>query len=163
MNLTIMQLGFVVMLSTPTWPAVAEALARGDKPWAKKAGKRLYLLGGGFAICSATGLVLLGPLVLPLWLGHEFSGVSRVTFACYGLYFIAHVWRHLNHALMIGTGQVGKLVRIQLIESATVALLGAVALHYGGIPAMLGTMGVVILALTGSFLPRKVASVFTSR
>jgi O-antigen/teichoic acid export membrane protein len=31
-TLTVMQLGFVVMLSTPTWPAVAEALARGDRP-----------------------------------------------------------------------------------------------------------------------------------
>ncbi len=162
-NLTIMQLGFVVMLSAPTWPAVAEALARDDKTWARKAAKRLYLLGGAFSLCSATGLVLLGPLVLPLWLGHEFSGISRVTFACYGLYFIAHVWRHLNHAMMIGTGQVGKLVRIQLLESLLVALLGATALYQGGIPAMLATMGVVILTLTGSFLPRKVAGVLGPR
>lgn len=158
-TLTVMQLGFVVMLSTPTWPAVAEALARDDKPWARKAGKRLYLLGAAFSLCSAAGLVLLGPVVIPLWLGHEFSNISRVTFACYGLYFIAHVWRHLNHAMMIGTGQVGKLVRIQLIESALVAVLGGVALHHGGIPAMLATMGALILALTGSFLPRHVAKV----
>ena len=155
-TLTVMQLGFVVMLSTPTWPAVAEALARGDKPWAQAAAKRLYLYGTGFAICSATGLVLLGPWLLPLWLGKEFGNISRVLLACYGLYFIAHVWRHLNHAMMIGTGQVGKLVRIQLIESTTVAILSAVALHYGGIEALLATMGVLILLLTGTFLPRRV-------
>lgn len=162
-TLTIMQLGFVVMLSTPTWPAVAEALARNDKPWARKAAKRLYLYGSGFAICSVTGLVVLGPLLLPIWLGHEFANIGRGVLACYGLYFIAHVWRHLNHALMIGTGQVGKLVRIQLIESALVATLGALALHQGGIPAMLATMGIVILALTGSFLPRQVAKVLSLR
>ncbi|RYD41694.1 MAG: hypothetical protein EOP83_33610 [Verrucomicrobiaceae bacterium] len=162
-TLTVMQLGFVVMLSTPTWPAVAEALARNDKAWARKAAKRLYLYGSGFAICSVTGLVLLGPFILPLWLGHEFANIGRGMLACYGLYFIAHVWRHLNHAMMIGTGQVGKLVRIQLLESALVALLGAVALHQGGIPAMLATMGVVILALTGSFLPRQVAKVLSLR
>lgn len=162
-TLTIMQLGFVVMLSTPTWPAVAEALARNDKSWARKAAKRLYLYGSGFALCSATGLVLLGPWVLPLWLGHEFSNIGRGLLACYGLYFIAHVWRHLNHALMIGTGQVGKLVRIQLIESALVAGLGALALHQGGIPAMLATMGIVILTLTGSFLPRQVARALALR
>lgn len=162
-TLTIMQLGFVVMLSTPTWPAVAEALARNDKPWARKAAKRLYLYGSGFAICSVAGLVVLGPLLLPVWLGHEFANIGRGVLACYGLYFIAHVWRHLNHALMIGTGQVGKLVRIQLIESALVAILGATALHQGGIPAMLATMGVVILALTGSFLPRQVAKVLWLR
>ena len=156
-TLTIMQLGFVVMLSTPTWPAVAEALARGDLKWAQTAAKRLYLYGAGFALCSALGLTLLGPLLLPIWLGTEFSSIGRVLLACYGLYFIAHVWRHLNHAMMIGTGQVGKLVRIQLIESTAVALLGAVALHYGGIEALLATMGVVILALTGTVLPRRVA------
>jgi O-antigen/teichoic acid export membrane protein len=158
-TLTIMQLGFVVMLSTPTWPAVAEALARDDHPWARNAAKRLYLYGTAFAVCSALGLVLVGPWVLPLWLGGEFSNIGRLLLACYGLYFAAHVWRHLNHAMMIGTGQIGKLVRIQLFESATVAVLGATALHFGGIEALLATMGVVIFALTGSFLPRMVAKV----
>lgn len=155
-SLTVMQLGFVVMLSTPTWPAVAEALARGDKPWAARAGRKLYLFGSGFALCSAGGLVLLGPWVLPLWLGGEFSGISRWLLAAYGLYFVAHVWRHLNHAMMIGTGQVNKLVRIQLIESLLVALLGYYALQNGGVGAMLCTMGIVILSLTGAFLPRMV-------
>ncbi len=158
-SLTIMQLGFVVMLSTPTWPAVAEAMARGDRAWARHAAKRLYLYGTGFAICSAVGLALVGPWVLPLWLGKDFSGISRILLGCYGLYFVAHVWRHLNHTMMIGTGQVGKLVRIQLIESATVAMLAAIALRQGGLEVMLATMAVVILALTGSFLPKQVAKV----
>ena len=158
-SLTIMQLGFVVMLSTPTWPAVAEALARGDQPWARQAAKRLYLYGGGFALCSALGLILVGPWVLPFWLGKEFPPFSRLLLAAYGLYFIAHVWRHLNHTLMIGTGQVGKLLRIQLIESAAGAGHGALALRSGGMPALFATMGLVILALTGTFLPRQVARV----
>ena len=161
-NLTIMQLGFVVMLSTPTWPAVAEALSRGDHLWARKAAKRLYVFGAGFAACSAVGLFVLGPYVLPLWLGKEFSNIHRLLLGCYGLYFIAHVWRHLNHAMMIGTGQVGKLVRVQLIESVIVASLGALALHFGGVEALLATMGIVILALTGTFLPRRVASVLNA-
>ena len=158
-SLTVMQLGFVVMLSTPTWPAVAEALARNDHPWARMAAKRLYLYGAGFAVCSALGLLIVGPWVLPVWLGKDFSGIDRVMLGCYGLYFIAHVWRHLNHALMIGTGQIKKVVRIQLLESATVAVLGAVALHFGGIQLMLATMALVIFSLTGTFLPKQVARV----
>lgn len=155
-NLTIMQLGFVVMLSTPTWPAVAEALARGDRPWAQMAAKRLYLCGSAFALCSALGLFALGPILLPLWLGKDFTNIGRPLLACYGLYFIAHVWRHLNHAMMIGTGQVGKLVRIQLLESFVVAVIGALVLHYGGMEWLLGTMGIVVLALTGTALPKQV-------
>ena len=158
-TLTVMQLGFVVMLSTPTWPAVAEALARDDHPWARVAAKRLYLYGSAFAVCSAIGLTVLGPWALKLWLGKDFGNIGRPLLACYGLYFIAHVWRHLNHAMMIGTGQVPKLVRIQLAESALVALLGIVALHLGGVPALFATMGILILSLTGAFLPRQVARV----
>lgn len=155
-SLTVMQLGFVVMLSAPTWPAVAEALARDDYPWAIKAARRLYSYGFTFALCSALGLILIGPWVLPLWLGKEFSNIERPLLACYGLYFVAHVWRHLNHTMMIGTGQVSKLVGIQLFESAMVAVLASVAIRVGGTAAMLATMGIVILALTGTVLPRRV-------
>ncbi len=155
-TMTIMQLGLVVMLSAPTWPAVAEALARDDLAWARGAAKRLYGLGSLFAVCSFVGLVAVGSWVLELWLGEEFAGLPRSLLACYGLYFVAHVWRHLNHAMMIGTGQVPKLTRIQLIESVLVTALGWLALEWGGVGPMLAVAGVTIFALTGSVLPGKV-------
>jgi O-antigen/teichoic acid export membrane protein len=155
-SLTVMQLGFVVMLSAPTWPAVAEALARGDRAWARRAARRLYQFGAAFALCSAAGLTLLGPWLLPLWLGEEFSQIGRPLLACYGLYFIAHVWRHLNHTLMIGTGQVSKVVAIQLIESTLIAASAPFVLKQWGIGGMLLMMGAVILLLTGTVLPAKV-------
>ncbi|MCW1886936.1 lipopolysaccharide biosynthesis protein [Luteolibacter flavescens] len=156
-SMTVMQLGFVMMLSTPTWPAVASALARGDVTWARKAAKKLYLYGSGFALCAFAGLVLLGPWVFSVWLGKEFSGLPRVMFAAYGLYFAAHVWRHLNHAMMIGTGQVGKLARIQFVESTLAAGAAYVALEWGGIAPMLAAVALSILAITGWILPREVA------
>jgi O-antigen/teichoic acid export membrane protein len=156
-QMTVMQLGFVMMLSTPTWPAVAEALARGDIPWAKRAARKLYLFGGAFALCACGGLVLLGPWVFRFWLGEEFADTPRTMFACYGLYFAAHVWRHLNHAMMIGSGQVAKLARIQFVESALVAVAAVLALKVGGIGPMLAAMGAVIFAVTGTLLPRLVA------
>ncbi|QJE94716.1 lipopolysaccharide biosynthesis protein [Luteolibacter luteus] len=156
-SLTIMQLGFVMMLSTPTWPAVAEALARADVPWAKRAARRLYLYGSGFALCSAAGLILLGPWAFSIWLGKEFADTPRTLLACYGAYFVAHVWRHLNHALMIGTGQVGRLARVQFVESALVAIVAVLALKWGGIGTMLLSMASVMVAVTGCSLPRLVA------
>jgi O-antigen/teichoic acid export membrane protein len=156
-QITILQLGFVMMVSTPTWTAVAEALARGDRPWAKGAALRLYLYGSAFAICAFAGLVLLGPTVFAIWLGEDFAGIPRSLFACYGFYFVAHVWRHLNHAMMIGTGQVGKLARVQFAESAVVAAVAWPALVWGGIGTMLLAMGVTVFAVTGTQLPRQVA------
>ena len=155
-SMTIMQLGFVMMLSTPTWPAVAEALARGDTEWAKRAGRRLYLYGSGFALCSFGGLILLGPLVFSIWLGKDFADTPRTLFACYATYFVAHVWRHLNHAMMIGSGQVGRLARVQFAESALVVIAAIIGLRYGGMGTMLLSMAAVIFGVTGCILPRLV-------
>lgn len=158
-SLTIMQSGFVLMISTPTWPAVAEALARDDRDWARRAATRLYRYGGGLALVSAIGLTVLGPWVFRFWLGQEFAGLGHAIFACYACYFLAHIWRHLNHTLMIGTGQVTRMARIQLLESALVAVAAWMGLHYGGLPIMLLCMGGVLLMMTGRILPSMVARV----
>lgn len=157
-TLTIMQLGFVMMLSTPTWPAVAEALARGDSGWARNTAARLRKYGVAFACCSALGLVTLGPWGFRVWLGESFAGTPRAVLACYAFYFVAHVWRHVQHTLMIGTGQVKRLARIQFAESALVAAAAWPALRWGGVEGMLLAMGVIVFAVTGVSLPRLVKS-----
>ena len=151
-----MQLGFVIMLSTPTWPAVADALARGDLDWARGASKKLYRYGCCFALASSIGMVVLGPWGFRIWLGEEFSGVGRGLLVAYACYFVAHVWRHLNHMLMIGTGQVVRLARIQLVETPLLATVAALALWKGGMGAMLFAMSGSILLVTGWMLPIRV-------
>ena len=158
-SLTVMQLGFVIMLSTPTWPAVAEALARQDVAWARKAARRLYVYGMGFAACSALGMTVLGPWALEVWLGKQFAGTSRWEMGCYSVYFAAHVWRHLNHAMMVGTGQVRALAGVQLLESVVMAGVIWLALEKGSLETTLLAMGATIVSLTGWILPRRVAAV----
>lgn len=155
-SMTVMQLGFIVMLSAPTWPAVADALARGDVEWARKAAFRLYFLGMAFAVFSGTGLVFLGPRVLHVWLGEEFNHIAHVTLACYAFYFLAHVWRHLNHTMMIGTGQVAKLMPVQIAESAMILGVAWFVFPRWGLDGMLAVMGAVIFSLTGTLLPWRV-------
>ncbi len=151
--LTVMQLGFVMMVSTPTWPAVADALARGDREWAHRASRKLYLYGCCFALASATGMILVGPWGFRIWLGEEFAGVGRGVLGAYAFYFVAHVWRHLNHMLMIGTGQVARLARVQFVETPLLAVAAALALWSGGMGAMLIAMGATIFLVTGWMLP----------
>jgi O-antigen/teichoic acid export membrane protein len=155
-SLSVMQLGFVIMLTAPTWPAVAEALARGDQGWAAKAARRLRWYGAGMAVCAAAGLVAIGPWVFEVWLGAEFAGTGRALLGCFAFYFAAHVWRHLHHALMIGTGQVVLLARVQLVETTILAGAAWAALHFGSLGAMLLAMGATIFGVTGLLLPRLV-------
>lgn len=155
-NVSVLQLGFVMMVSTPTWPAIAEAVARGDLAWAHAAAKRLLLFALAFGLAAAVGWTLLGPWILPLWLGPDFTDVGRPVFSAFGLYFFAHTWRHAHHMLMIGTGQVRKLARIQLAESLILATLLYPALHFGGLSGMFALLGLGILLITGTQLPRLV-------
>ena len=153
-NVSVLQLGFVMMVSTPTWPAVAEAMARGDSGWARAATRKLVLFALAFGLAAFAGWTLLGPRIFPLWLGPDFADVERPVFAAFGFYFFAHTWRHAHHMLMIGTGQVRKLARIQLAESLVLAALLYPALHFGGVTAMFCVLGGGILLITGTQLPR---------
>jgi O-antigen/teichoic acid export membrane protein len=156
-SLSVMQLGFVIMLTAPTWPAIAEAIARGDRAWAARAARRLQAYGLAVGICAAVGLTTFGPWIFGIWLGPEFADTSRSVLACFGFFFAAHVWRHVHHTLMIGTGQVTRLARVQLIETTVVAVVAWAALHSGGLAVMLAAMGATILCITGTLLPRLVA------
>jgi O-antigen/teichoic acid export membrane protein len=155
-TLMVMQMGFVIMVSTPTWPAVAEALARGDRPWARKASRKLYLFGSGFALCSAIGLIAIGSWALEIWLGDKYANTPRGLLAAFAFYSVAHIWRHLNHALTIGVGKVTRLARVQLVETFILAIAAWAALRYGGVGPMLIAMAASIFAVTGWVLPRLV-------
>jgi O-antigen/teichoic acid export membrane protein len=156
-SLAVMMLGFVIMLTAPTWPAVAEALARGDRTWAAKASRRLQGYGLAVGAAAIAGLVTVGPWVFEVWLGSEFAGTSRWLLGCFGFYFAAHVWRHVHHSLMIGTGQVGRLAKIQLVETVVLVIAARIALDAGGVSMMLAAMGATILLITGLWLPGLVA------
>lgn len=156
-SLSVMQLGLVIMLTAPTWPAVAEALARNDHSWALRAARRLQFYGLLVGVCALLGLTILGPLVFRLWLGSEFAETSRILLACFGFYFAAHVWRHVHHALMIGTSQVSMLARLQMLETSVVAVVAWFALNSYGLAAMLLAMAAAIVCMTGFMLPRQVS------
>ena len=89
-------------------------------------------------------------------MGEKFAGIPRGLLAAYSFYFVAHVWRHINHALMIGTGQVMALARVQFLETGVLALAAWFALKYGCMGYMLVAMAVVIFSATGWVLPLKV-------
>ncbi|MFM2241459.1 MAG: hypothetical protein RLZ97_314 [Verrucomicrobiota bacterium] len=155
-QLTVMQLGFVIMLTTPTWPAVAEALVRNDLAWARKSAKRLYLVGGLIACAAFGGMAVLGPWAMEIWLGESFRGLGHDLLACYGAYAAMHIWRHIGHALMLGTGQVQRMARIQTLEMLVMLPVAWYTVHTGGIGMMLAAMAIIIALFTGWALPSAV-------
>lgn len=141
--------GIIQMVTIPTWPAVVDAAERGDIPWIRHTVRRLQFIGPAFAVAVGIGLVVFGPWALPLWAGKEFN-LDRMGLLAFSVYFLAHIWRHVNHMLLYGLGQVGASATVTAIEAAVV--LGAVAWacsHGADLTRILWTMAATI-AVVGS-------------
>ncbi|HQW29787.1 MAG TPA: hypothetical protein PK529_11415, partial [Verrucomicrobiales bacterium] len=128
--------GLVVMFTKPYWPALMDAFERQDTSWITTTSNRLRLGGLLFALLSGIGLVALGPVILPLWAGEEFyttAGESfkmdRFALICFGAYFTAHIWRHINQILALGIGWISPVARVVVAEAAFLILMTGYALY----------------------------------
>ena len=128
--------GLVVMFTKPYWPALMDAFERQDTSWITTTSNRLRLGGLLFALLSGIGLVALGPVILPLWAGEEFyttAGESfkmdRFALICFGAYFTAHIWRHINQILALGIGWISPVARVVVAEAAFLILIAGYALY----------------------------------
>ncbi len=154
--------GVMGMFTKPYWPALMDAFERKDRPWILNSSKRLAYLGLGFSAAVAGGLVLLGPIILPLWAGSQFIDaapagfvMNRLTLAAFSLYFAAHVWRHLGQTLALGTAPVDRVAMVIFAESTFI--LGAAAFLLtttGNLTFIYLAMAVGIMSFSGWIFPR---------
>ena len=152
-TITTSLLGFVLMFTNPTWPAIVDAKARGDFPWIARTARRLWLYVLAFAGAAGFGVMLLGPWLLPRWFGDKATDLDRAMLTAFAVYFALYAWRHANHMLLVGMGRVKTLANIQLIESAMVLVAGWIGVQWKGTFGLLLAMSAAILAVTSWWLP----------
>lgn len=66
------------LLNLPLWAAHADAIARGDSVWVRRATGRMVSASAGAAAVASLVAVLAGPAVLQAWLGHDVPLPSSV-------------------------------------------------------------------------------------
>lgn len=152
--------GVVGMFTKPIWPALMDAFERKDKPWILKMGGKLQLGSLGFAAIAGFGIVLVGPILLPIWAGEEFTNVrdsfqmDRTALFAFALYFLLHVWRHTNQTLALGVGKINSVVCIVLTEAACLLSLACFALvRTGEISMIYFSMAAAIALFSGWMFP----------
>ncbi len=108
----------VGMMLSPLWPAYGEALARGDFGWLRKTLIRSTLFAFSLAAASASGLVVLGPAILRLWVGNDLH-------ASFSLLLAFAIWKPIESAgvalsvFLNGTA----IIRTQIFVSISFAVL----------------------------------------
>lgn len=135
--------GVVALVTQPLWPAVADAAARHDTVWARRAYRAASRVAVSYAAAYAIGLMALGTVMVQVWTGTHVE-ISQLMMVLFGLYFVAGVWAHVNAITLVGLGKVWVAARVICLE-AVVSSLGAMLL----VPQF-GATGVILSLLIAS-------------
>jgi O-antigen/teichoic acid export membrane protein len=155
-------IGLILMFTTPTWPAVVDAFARNDIAWIRATAARLRGFAVSYAALAGAALVILGPLVIPLWLGAEVQ-IGRPVLLAFALYFLAGIWNHVNHSLLVGVGKVKASAGYTFLEAAIILGPAGLGIALFGMPGLLGGMFLTKALVTGTIFPRMFAKAIDRR
>ncbi|MCB1205620.1 MAG: hypothetical protein KDN18_15265 [Verrucomicrobiae bacterium] len=153
--------GLIGMITKPYWPALMDAFERRDHRWIVRSSNRLRLGGLGFALFAAAGLILFGPVVLPMWAGEQFHTavpesfvMDRLALICFAAYFVVHIWRHIHQTLALGVGRISAVAATVACEATLLISATTLVLYHGGaIGSLYLTMATAIALLTGWLFP----------
>lgn len=152
MNLSGLMMGMIIMFTTPTWPAVVDALGCNNFRWIKSAIKKLWLLVSAYSLAVIIFLPTLGHFILGLIFGKEFE-VGWQELLPFSIYFAVSAWTHTNNSLLIGMGLVKRAAIFSLIETLVLIVPAAIGIAFFGMPGLFSGMAITMIALTGWIFP----------
>jgi O-antigen/teichoic acid export membrane protein len=144
--------GVVALVTQPLWPAVADAVARSDSAWARRAYGRAAWLAVAYAAVYGIGLVTAGSLVIQVWTGTHVQ-VPPPMLILFGLYFLAGVWQHVNAITLVGLGKIWLAARVLCLEAALACLGAVVLIKPFGANGVVVALLVATAAVSGTVLP----------
>lgn len=91
----------LITVTQPLWPAIQDALKRGDLPWVRSAYRRILRTLVPYIALAAIALALGGEYILGFWLksGVHIDLTKRLL---WGVYFFIVTWEHLNYTVLMG-------------------------------------------------------------
>ncbi|WP_448658006.1 oligosaccharide flippase family protein [Sphingomonas sp. CJ99] len=107
---------------TPLWPAFGEALARGDKAWARRMLVRATLISAGIAASIGLIFVIAGPTLIRLWVGTSIVEVPFMLLVGFA------VWRTIEASVGASSMYLNgmRAVRFQVV-TAILTAAGAIS------------------------------------
>ena len=145
--------GFVFMLSRPLWPAVADAVTRGDFEWVRAARRRMLRFFLPLALLTVAGFTVLGPWLADHWLRRHVD-LHRLDFALFSLSFVLMVWSHLHYVMLAGSGEFRRPAWILAVETGAVLLAAWFGIHHYGLAGAMAGSALGVALFSAWMLPR---------
>ena len=137
----------VSLLINPAWPAIGDALQRGEMRWARKASMILFVISFGFAIPMCMLLVAFGRPLIRVWSRGKVD-TEQTLLLLLGVYILLRIWCAVYGIVLRAMGRVRFQGMATLAEAALHLILGIYLLQ------RMGLIGLAIGSIAGIVLTR---------
>jgi O-antigen/teichoic acid export membrane protein len=125
----------VTTVTTPLWPAFADAIAHRDIAWIHRSFQRIRRALTVYSFAVAAVIITTGQWGFSHLMHIDTAG-SLWLFVIFGVYFVANVWTHLYYVTLMGLDNLWKIALVILAENLLVLLFGVVMVPRWGASGM---------------------------
>jgi len=145
--------GFVTMIFQPLWPAIHNAIAKGNVEWVISVSRKttLYLVGYGLVTCLI--MFSLGEFIFSTWT-NGIVVLSPFTIYIVALYFVLICYAQSNIIVLMGLGEINQIAFITMTENIIVITLLLVLLPILGMEGAMIALFVPKLLISCALLQR---------
>lgn len=150
-----LEVALLALVTTPTWPAIAGAIAGGDMPWVRRAHR--MLTRGGLVYSGLVAVIVLvafEPLV-GLWTGTRPPDDPALR-ALLATFLVVNGWAHVNAMTLVGLGALRFTAIVLILEAAFVVVLQLVLVPAAGVVGYVGALAVGAIVVYGPALGLRV-------
>jgi len=104
MNVHRLALGVMSTVTTPAYPALAQAVSAGDASWANRAFSKIRLFAIGYGACYLVGILLVGPWVVEKLYSPDFRPTQMHVLG-FGIFFALTAVEHGYYWYLVAFGR----------------------------------------------------------
>jgi O-antigen/teichoic acid export membrane protein len=143
------------LITTPTWPAIANALMRRDLRWIRRTHRLLELGVLGYSSLVAVAILVGLEGLIGIWTGtRPADNVAVRIFVA--IYVVVTGFAHVNAMTLVGLGDLRFTATVLVAEAVLVVALQAVFVPIAGVTGYVGALAVGAVIVTGWILALRV-------
>jgi len=148
----LLQASGLSVVTTPTWPAIANAVTRGDVSWVRRTYRRLAL--GGLAYSTLIALAIFVGLesLIGIWTGSR-PAENATLRAILAVFVVVNGWAHVNAMTLVGLGALRFTAMVLVAEAVVVLALQVALVPIAGVTGYVAALAMGAVAFTGWMLP----------
>lgn len=150
-----LQINGLTLFTTPTWPAIAHALTRGEIPWVRRTYRLLAFGGlaysGLVAVCIAFGL----EAIIGIWTGTRPADDAALRWLL-AIFVLVNGWAHISAMTLVGMGALRFASIVLVVEAVVVLALQVVLVPFSGVIGYVAPLAFGAVAFSGWLLPLRI-------